>query len=199
MISWGCTESFEEEAGDGEEVILDTMEEKATMTMNIMTLHASDIGYIVYPSGINTSTLIIGDSISNTDVRGYFAFDLSPLKGKTLTEVKTVLKSLKLYGDPSFKGYISLCCHVWLPLGPEDYDDPVPVFLPWKSYLNDASIIEYSFPNFVIEDYIQDMTEGDRKLPFRIKYNENISDWDGRIDGREYGKEDISLIVKYED
>lgn len=36
-----------------------------------MTFNPFDIGYIVYPTGVNTSELIIRDSISNTDVRGF--------------------------------------------------------------------------------------------------------------------------------
>jgi len=184
-LSWGCEEEIiEEEEGP-----------------NIVKLQPEHIGYIVYPSGINSTTLIIGDSISNTDVRGYFAFDLSPIRGKTVETMTLTLENPIKYGEPEiFKGKIYLCVITsYLPLDADDYDS-IPSPTGWRSYENYTDPIIFEMGEYSMGfALLQSIVDAGGKLECSIKYKNDSSDGDFVKDGREYKRGNIILRILYTD
>lgn len=154
-------------------------------------IHPSDIGYIVYPSGVNTTELIIGDSISNTNVQGFFSFDVSPFRGKTILDAKLRSNTYIFYPDPSFKGNIIIIYKDYLPLGADDYVD-YSLLSPYV-FNNTKNPLEISDSRLV--ERLQQKVDTGGKLQFAIFYAKNASDGDHTIDGRQYSKESITLTV----
>lgn len=191
-LTWGCEEGIEDEE---EEIVLETPD-SVTLTINRKILNPSVIGYIVYPSGINTTTMIIGDSISNTDVQGYFAFDVSSLAGLNITDASLKLKTFITHGDVSFKsGGISLQRCLFMPsLGSEDYGFH-PICGYWLNINEEPLVYNRDFLKTMISDSI---AEG-RLLQFSLEYGDSSSDLDNQIDGREYRKQDITLNIEFSD
>ena len=193
-LSWGC----EEEPpggegggdGDGEDGIVFEIADFSEMIFNPF-----DIGYVVYPTGVNTSELIIGDSISNTDVRGFFAFDLITLRGKEIVSATLRLNTYKYYPDPSFKGRIIISFRVYLPLDADDYEVPGLVMIPPFDFDNRENPIEFN----LLRSYVQQKVNDSCILGFCIRYEFPDTDWDHEIDGREYSKESIRLTIRYVD
>lgn len=158
-------------------------------------IHPSDIGYIVYPSGVNTTELIIGDSISNTNVQGFFSFDASPFEGKTILDAKLRLNTYKFYPDPSFKGNIIIIYKDYLPLGAGDYIGPSSLVSPYV-FDNNKNPLEISDSRLV--EKLQQKVDAGGKLQFAIFYANDASDGDNTIDGRQYSKVSITLTVLHE-
>jgi hypothetical protein len=197
-LNWECEEEPPGgEAGgdgDGEDFELPEWEGRDIADFPEMTFNPFDIGYIVYPTGINTTELIIGDSTSNTDVRGFFAFDLISLKGKEILDANLTLTTYKYYPDPGFKDeiYIGLCDY--LPLDPSDYDVFVNVIHYYPNDLNPLEISKKSL-RYPVQEIVNDSCI----LGFRVWYERQDTDWDHEIDGREYSKDSINLTIRYVD
>jgi hypothetical protein len=187
------TETTEQEGEVTEETDPDT-------PIGLAILHPSDIGHIIKyvgrPFVVDTTVLIIGDSAENTDIRGFFAFDVSSLSGKEITSARLVLNTCRLHGDPSFKDHIGIRWGTYLPLDPDDY-----LMLgthPITSFDNHIEPIEFSRDDLVVAiDNMANVTPG--KLEFAMGYSSNASDIDGDLDGREYRTQDITLYVEYID
>ena len=191
-------EVTEETTQETTEETTEETEETTEEELKTIEIHPSDIGYIVEPTGVNTETAIIGDSISNTKVIGFFGFDLSSLTGKTIDSVTLKLKTFKFWDDAP----------------PSNFSDIGVAFSRYKIFpltpgaLIRASIIGKSFPynedpivwsdDDSLKSLIQHFVESNANAEFHIGYHPNCdTDGDNKIDGREYRKEDISLIVKY--
>jgi len=205
-LSWGCEEELppEGEPPDDEGVVFKSPDEEIIFTPVGMTLNPSNIGYVIEDGGVNTEELIIGDSVNNQDVRGFFSFDVTPLAGKTIDSAKLVLKlpegveGFGSLGDPSFKGTIWLVIGVdyTIPLTTDEYDITGPVY--YEIFLNPEDPLEYSHPVLLKND-IDLKSEAGELVQFIIRYQNRFSNGDNIIDGRRYRPEDISLIVGYSD
>jgi len=190
LLSWGC-----EESAPGTTIPSDSTDTIPTPATYNVIIHPFDVGYIVPPTGVNNDSAIIGDSISNANVRGFFALDLSSLSGKNIINAELELKTSKFWGDPSFKGEIHIIYDSYLPLNAGDYDD-----IPWLA-------TTYTFANNTEPINIQgdSMKENikwflDRSIStmsFVILYENNDSNSNFQIDGREFTKGSISLKVTY--
>ena len=187
-LSWGC----DEEAAPEDTLEFSTPDPEIGLDFNTEILHPTDIGYIVYPSGINTDSAIIGDSISNTDVRGFFAFDLSSIAGYELSSFNLQLKTSVPWNNPSFKGGIKLYKRAWLPsLSSTDYEIGGTFIKRWP----DSDNVE--FFTTVELDYIEMLAATSQKLQFMLLYELYLSDDDNKIDGREYTRDSITLTIVY--
>lgn len=162
--------------------------------------HIYLLGYIIQhltsPHAVVTTSLIIGDSTGNTNIRGFFAFDVSSLSGKEIISASLVLKTRILHGDPTFKDYIGLRWGSYLPLGPEDY-----LMLgthPVTSFNNIEEPIEFSRDDLAvaIDNAANNFND---KLQFAIGYSNDSSNEDQKLDGREYSNEDITLYIEFTD
>jgi len=103
-LTWGCEESAETDGTDtsGGTINIQQPHVIPPITINRLTLHPKDIGYIVWPNGINTDTMIFGDSINNVGVEGFFGFGiLAEYTGRTVNSVLLELKTYKYWGNPS--------------------------------------------------------------------------------------------------
>lgn len=163
-----------------------------------VSIRASDLGYVIEDNGVNNETLIIGDSIQNRNVRGFFAFDIGRvLSGKTIDFASMTLHTYKLWGNPTFKGKIIIYFCDYLPLTPEDYRIHPYYTLP-LSFENDEEPIFYT--SDYLRDIIQEKADSGEKLQFAINYESSSSNMDSQIDGREYADlDDIYLAIKYFD
>jgi len=188
-----------EEENDEEVLEEETVEEAIPKTTTVQTkLYPSDVGHIIQhaasPNVVNTVNVIIGDSSSNTDIRGFFAFDVSSLSGTQIITASLILNTYILYDDPTFKDYIGLRWGTYLPLDPNDY-----LMLgthPVESYDNNQEPIVFSRGDLVVA--IGNMANiNNDKLQFTIGYSNDSSDGDGIVDGREYRIEDIILLIEY--
>jgi len=192
------TEESEEE-NDEEVLEEETVEEAIPETATVqIKLYPSDVGHIIQhlasPNVVSTANVIIGDSSSNTDIRGFFAFDVSSLSDTEIITASLILNTYKLYDDPAFKDHIGLRWGTYLPLDPNDY-----LMLgthPVESYDNNKEPIVFSRDDLVIA--IGNMANiNNDKLQFNIGYSNDSSDGDGIMDGREYRIEDIYLLIDY--
>lgn len=156
-------------------------------------IHPSDIGYIVYPTGVNTTELIIGDSISNTDVQGFFAFDLSSIEDKRVLEAELYLNTYRYYPDPSFKGKIFIGFMDYLPLDPGDYSFSL---ITGYFFNNTQNPIEITGSTLI--DIVQENADAGEKFQLIIAYLDLSSDGDHTVDGREYSKASITLKILYD-
>ena len=175
------------------------------MTLHGITLNPSDIGYLVYPSGVNTETAIIGDSVSNTEVRGYFGFDnLSSIAGR---EIESVTLRLDISDtldcpDPARLTYIKVYLErdrEIFPLDSDDWDgefETMEIFSCFDSYGYGPLI----WSNDRLKDAIKERADEDRRAEFCIAYSPYFeTDEDNKIDGKEFTKEDIVLIIEFDD
>ena len=162
-----------------------------------VSIRASDLGYVIEDNGVNYETLIIGDSIQNRNVVGFFAFDVSSiLSGKTIDYASLTLHTYKFWGDSTFKGKIIIHFCDYLPLTPEDYR--IHPYTSPLSFDNDEDPIFYT--SDYLKDIVQEKADSGEKLQFAINYESSSSDEDYRIDGREYKNlDDIYLAIKYFD
>jgi hypothetical protein len=188
------TEETTEEQTTTEEIeeTKETYEEE----LKTIELHPSDIGYIVEPTGVNTVTAIIGDSISNTKVIGFFGFDLSSLSGKTIDSVTLKLKTYKFWDDAPPSNFsdigIAFSRYKIFPLDPGDL---ITASIIGKSFLYNEDPILWSDDNN-LKSLIQHCVESNVNAEFHMGYHPNCdTDLDNRIDGKEYRKEDITLTV----
>ncbi len=158
--------------------------------------HPFDIGYIVFPTGINTNSAIIGDSINNSVVRGYFSFDISGLMGKNIISATLELKTFKTYDNPlsTFLGTIDMyMIEDYLPLGPEDWN-PTKTGTFGVAFVHDAEPLVISGER--LKNAIQQRVNEGKNLYFYILYyNPESSDNDFQTDGREFTKDTISLMI----
>lgn len=197
-LSWGCEadEGFEisEIEKDDIKKIIEGVDTGQTVHPYTV-LNPSNIGYVVYPSGVNTTTCFIGDSISNTDVKGFFAFDVSTLAGKDVISATLYMEGT-IIGDPSFKGTVTLRWGTYLPLDAGDYL-MLGLVRPVDTFNNGQNPIVFSREDLAvaIENCANIYHE---KLQFGITYYNDTTDGDNLLDGREYRTEDISLIIYYE-
>jgi hypothetical protein len=211
VISWGCAESFEEaEAGDGEEEeeeaegAIEIFEKTPTptLTINSMVLNPNNIGYIVYPKGINTDTMIVGDSISNWPVNGYFGWtDLSSFSGREIESVTLSLNTHKFWGNLTSAGF---CTDIRIYL---DRDEIFPLDAgDWwlgiqeieKSFAITEEPIVWSDAS--LKNAIKNRIAEGRMADFLVFCGGlEHTDWDYQIDGREYRKQDIRLTVVFGD
>lgn len=197
-LSWECEEepSGGEAGGDGDEedgLVFEIMESSE------MTFQPFSIGYVVYPTGVNTTELIIGDSISNTDVRGFFAFDLIALSGKEILSANLRLNTYKYYPDPSFKGRVIIVNSNYMPPLDVDYYFSLPPVLEETGFVFPNTANPIILSDQILENYIQGKVDSSCIAGFTILYEFSNTDWDYEIDGREFSKESISLRIKYVD
>ena len=195
LLTWGCSETPATTEGS----IVGTSESYELASHNII-LHPSDIGYIVHPTGINTDSAIIGDSISNEPVRGYFAFNLSGIAGKNIQSVKLEVKTYRILDDPlpAFLGRIEIhMIENYLPLGPEDWwPQTTDTFA--DSFYHDKEPLSVSADR--LKNAIQQRVDAGQNVYFFIwYYDPESSDDDFRGDGREFTKDTITLQIKYTD
>ena len=197
LLNWGCSET----PGTTEGSIVGTSESYELASLNII-LHPSNIGYIVHPTGINTDSAIIGDSISNEPVRGYFAFNLSGIAGKNIQSVKLEVKTYRILDDPlpAFLGRIEIhMIENYLPLGPEDWLPPATDTFAAAFYHDDEPLYN-SLDADRLKNAIQQRVDAGQNVYFYIfYYNPESSDGDFRGDGREFTKDTITLQIKYTD
>jgi len=167
-----------------------------------MTLHPSDIGYLVWPSGVNTETLIVAiDSISNTAVQGFFAFDLSSLSGKEINSATLRLEAHKVYGGgwSGLMGRLRIGPKNYLPLDPGDFFGPEesdPYFFDFTLPRVENYVIEFSSTEF--KKALQNAIGG-RSSKLQCYFTSMVtgeSNWDYQIDGIEYTRDTISLILE---
>jgi len=199
-ITWGCEE---EPADDG--LILEGLDPELELTpgLSFISIDPFHVGYAIKDDGANNSELIIGDSINNQDVKGFFSFDVAPLAGKTIDSAKLVLKlpegveGFGSLGDPSFKGQIRLIKRGYhIPLIPGDYY-LTGIVIVCKFFSNPEDPLEYS--SLSLKSDIDLKSETGDFVKFIISYDITDSNGDFKIDGRRYRKEDICLIVWYEE
>jgi len=195
-LKWGCEieEEFDFSNLDiiGIEKIIEGVD-IGQATLPHIVLHPSDIGHIVNPSGVDTKTCIIGDSVTNTNIKGYFAFDLRPLIGKDVTAA-TLYMDGTVMGDPSFKGNIGLRWGEYLPLEADDYL-MLGLVRPVDTFNNDENPIIFSRADLVVA--IENCANYPIKLQFGVAYYYDTTDEDKISDGMEYRIEDISLVIFY--
>jgi len=176
-----------------------TPEPTGSVTNYSATLHPSAIGYIVYPTGINTDSAIIGDSISNASVRGYFTFDISGLVGKNIVSVNLEIKTFRTLDDPltTFLGRIEVdMIENYLPLGTEDWWPSGVIYS--DNFNHDEEPLSVS--NDLFKNAIQQRVDEGKNAYFWIwYYDPEKSDGDFRGDGREFTKDTITLKIKYTD
>lgn len=168
--------------------------ESVVLRANIIFIQPVDIGYVVNAGGVNHDSLIIGDSISNEDVRGFCTFDLSVLNGKEILLVALQMYS-KPWGEPSFKGNMLLYYNDYYPLDSNDYYISTPFAGPFV--VEDNNPLKYK--NDLLNSTVQDRASSSGKLGFSFKYENSSTNWDNKIDGREYIKDSTNLIVGYYD
>jgi hypothetical protein len=156
-------------------------------------IHPSDIGYIVYPTAVNTTDLIIGDSISNTNVQGFFSFDLSPYTGMGVAEAEIYMNTYKYYPDPSFKGRIIVFYKDYLPLDAGDYIGSI----PFPNYVFNNTQNPLMIKDDILKNRVQQKVDLGGKLQFAILYEDIRSDGDHTVDGRQYSKASIYLAILF--
>ena len=162
-----------------------------------------DIGYVIGGDGVNTESLIIGDSIQNWVVMGYFAFDLSSLSGKTVSSANLSLKTYRLYGDlwgPAW-GRIRLGIRNYLPLDPSDYFKPAEgdPYLFETVFRYDPNYT-YVFSSADFKKVIQESINSGKKLQFYLaSMVVGDTDLDYQADGGEFTKQTISLTINFSD
>jgi hypothetical protein len=196
-LSWGCEEepSGGEAGGDTDgDFEPPEWEGRDILDYPEMIFSPFEIGYIVYPTGVNTTGLIIGDSTSNTDVRGFFAFDLITLRGKEIVSATLRLNTYKYYPDPSFKGKIIISFREYLPLDAGDYNTPPGLIITFP-FENSENPIEFN----LFTSYVQEKVDDSCILGFCVWYESSDTDWDHEVDGREYTKDSIELTMRYID
>jgi hypothetical protein len=176
-----------------------TPEPTGSVSNFITTVHPSAIGYIVYPTGINAASAIIGDSISNASVRGYFTFDISGLVGKNIVSVNLEIKTFRTLDDPltTFLGRIEVdMIENYLPLGTEDWWPSGVIYS--DNFNHDEEPLSVS--NDLFKNAIQQRVDEGKNAYFWIwYYDPEKSDGDFRGDGREFTKDTITLKIKYTD
>jgi len=202
-LSWGCDEEPPSggEPPDDEGVVFKSPDEEIIFTPTEMTLNPSDIGYLVFPSGVNTETAIIGDSVSNTEVRGYFGFDnLSSIAGREIESVTLRLDTSDTldHPDPALLPYIAVYLERDREIFPLDSDY-------WDCVMEGSKTFNYGdepliWSNNFLKDAIKERADEDRRAEFCIVYYPFVeADGDNKIDGREFTKEDIRLIIEFAD
>ncbi len=171
-----------------------TKTESIVLEPTLIFIEPFDIGYVVNAGGVNHDSLIIGDSISNEDVRGFCTFDLSSLSGKEifLASFQTYPKN---WGDPSFKGSIKLYYTDYYPLDSNDYYISSSYAGPFT--IEDSYLIKYK--DSFLTSTVQDRSAPTGSLGFSFKYENNSTDGDYSIDGREFFKTGTHLVVAYYD
>ena len=189
LLTWGCSEA------PATTVTSDSTDTTPTPATYNVIIHPFDIGYIVPPTGINNDSAIIGDSISNTNVRGFFALNLSSLKGKNIINVELELKTSKFWGDPSFKGDICIIYDNYIPLDSSDYDT-----IGWVAttygFANNTEPLRVQGESIKLN--VKGIANGGYGImSFVILYENDDSNGNFQIDGREFTKESISLKVTY--
>ena len=195
LLSWGCAETPAESTPDFE-----TPEPTGSVTTFITTKHPSAIGYIVFPTGINTDSAIIGDSTSNSVERGYFTFDISGLVGKNIVSATLEINTFRTLDNPlpTFLGNIGIgMLENYLPLGPEDW-------VPTATGTFGSTYNHYTEP--IIENsntfknaIQQNVNEGKNAYFFLYYTDPQETDWDYQVDGREFTKDTITLQIQYTD
>jgi TolB protein len=196
-IEWGCPILEVEMAPETLEMVLP---EEWTVT-----LHPSDIGYLVYPSGVNSETLIVAlDSISNTAVQGFFAFDLSSFSGKKINSATLRLEIKEVYGDALYGmiGRLRIGPKNYLPLDPQDLFWPHeedPYFFDFTLERDRDYIYELSSTEFTRA--LQNAIDG-RSSKLQCYFTSMLtgeSNWDYQTDGVEFTRDTISLILEVSD
>lgn len=199
-LSWECDEEppsgGEPPDDDGDGVVFESPETELTFTPSQL-LNPSDIGYVLKDLGFAWSELYVGDLTSDTDARGFFAFDLSSLAGKEITSATLILDRPddETRGNPIFKGKILLYFNDYLPLNRDDYE-----IHPYEgpiTFENNEVPLEYS--SEYLASIIQERANEGKKIQFALAYENSGSDDDGEKDGRYYGSDNIILAVKCSD
>jgi len=162
-----------------------------------IVLNPSISGTVGPAGGVTTDWLAIGDSIVNTDWRGRFAFDVSPLAGKEIVNAKLKLANPDYGSDPcNFKGDIVIFYNDFLPgLDAGDYYSPA---------LASAGIFAWcaeplEFSTDVLKTKIAEKAASALKeLQFGIGYENNTTGGlPGVAAGRVYFANDITLTIVY--
>ena len=172
------------------------------MSSSQADLHPLRISYIVFPDGIDSNRLIFGDSVSNTDVQGYFVFNtaIGGLWDKTILSVTLKLEYPILWGDPTDRGRIQLWYNPNFVnhsiLVPDDYIIGPGSELLWLFNNRENPLI---FSNEVLKNIVQDAVSIHELAGFTIRYVSKESDGDFQTDGREYFRDGITLSVVYKD
>jgi len=207
ILTWGCSEGLEEEeAGDGEGEVFEGTDisiitPEMFLTLDRLELQPSHIGYIVHPSGINTETAILGDSISNETVVGYFGFgDLSGFSGRVVSSVSLTLNTYKYWGDVpveifgNIKGV--MVNSPIFPLDPLDLYGDTSISMFFDHF---QEPIIWTGTN--LKNEIQARINDGQPIEFKFYYTSptDNTDGDNQIDGREYRKQDVRLIIEFSD
>jgi len=209
IISWECTESFEEaEAGDGEEEGEEEEVEELEIgdmgrffeggilpSFPVMVIHPFNIGYIIERDGVNTTDFIIGDSVNNQRVIGYIGFDWRDFEGKEIEHVVLRFETYKVHGNPAeidILERVELKACQYLPT--LEYDDYGCEGLSFDSHNFNQDTVDIS--SELLTQVLKSFIGRHENYGFRL-YPDGDSDDDYVTDGREYTKDTISLIVWY--
>ncbi len=203
ILTWGCEAEPTEETE--EDIIfegwdLGTITPGLIPTLDKLILNPRDIGYIVRPSGVNTDTAIFGDSISNTQVLGYFGFGIfSGFEGRTIESISLQLNTYRYWDDAlvsifgNIKGTIMRD-----PIFPLDA-------LDWSGTLITDMIFDHFQEPIIwtgtnLKNAIQAKINEGKPVEFRFYYTLSpYTDGDYQIDGREYRRQDVTLTVEFAD
>ena len=195
-LTWGC----EEEATPDDTFTIDTPEPVFEGHIPFR-INPINVGYLVWPTGVNTETVIFGDSTSNQKVQGMFGFgNLSDFSGRTIESVSLELKTHVFWGDPrpELLSDINIVLERRIELFPLSMDVWFGEVGIRKSFAYNQDPIIWSDSD--LKNEIQTRINDGRQIDFKLYYFPNFdTDGDYQIDGREYRRQDVALIISFAD
>jgi hypothetical protein len=162
-----------------------------------MVFYPSDLTNIDSTGIIDNGTVHFGDNAADKDVRGFFAFDISPLKGKNLISASLKLIDPNVSANIDFKGNIQIWYVDFLAGGitGSDYMN-IPYSGPQSFKWN---VDPLQFSTDFLSNIISDRAEAQRKLEFGIWFADSTTGGDSGVkELRDYHSNDIILTVVYE-
>jgi hypothetical protein len=175
-LSWGC----------GPLIIEKTAEFKP-----------SDLASVDSAGTITNGSVVFGDNAADKDIRGFFAFDISSLKGKNLISATLQLAEPNITETINFKDKIQIWYVDFLSGGvtASDYMD-TPYSGPQSFKWN---VDPLTFSTDFLKTIISDRAAAERKLEFGIWFaNPATGGTSGIDEKRIYHTNDITLTVTYE-
>jgi hypothetical protein len=162
-----------------------------------MVFNPSNIANIDSAGIIDNSSVTFGDSSSDNDVHGFFAFDVSPLSGKNLISASIKLVDSNTTAKIDFKGNIQIWYVDFLAGGitGSDYNTNIPYSGP-QSFKWNADPLQFSTD--FLKNIISDRAGAQRKLELGVWFeNSAIGGDNGAKEVRTYHNNDIILTVVY--